>query len=147
MLRTPRPGDGACAFCEERARCWAALQERLLPAAEAAYARFLRQKKEILWSAHAEGRLFFRCLAKRDVLKALEDGVVVEAQGRTVLVFTSIRAGRAYRPLHVVLSLDAPGRATVVTVYDPRSEAWRWDASLTRRVCWCDREEVDALWA
>lgn len=147
MLRSARPGSGACLICEDRAKRWAARQERLLPAAEAAYARFLAQRRELLWSAHAEGRLLWRCLAKRDVMAAIDEGVVIEAQGRALVVFTAIRLGRAYRPLHVVLVPDGPTRATVVTLYDPRSEAWRWDASLTRRVCWCRREEVKAAWA
>lgn len=147
MVPKPRPESGACTRCEARAVFWQKLQERLLSEGEELFHRYLTSStKEILWSQHAEGRLFYRCLSKKKVLAALEDRVVIENRKEVLLIFTSIKSGREYRPVHVVLALDRPGQATVVTVCDPRSEAWRWDRTLTRRVCWCDREE-ELLWA
>lgn len=141
MVPNPRPETGACVRCAARAAVWQEVQERLLPEGEELFEQYLAAPdKEVLWSEHAEGRLFYRCLSKEKVLAALEDGVVVENQTGTLLIFTSIKYRREYRPVHIVLALDWPGEATIVTVYDPRSQVWRWDATLTRRVCWCRKE-------
>lgn len=144
------PGDGGCPRCKERARRWTQIQNKEAPVGE----------KELRWIAkhsiyiteHAQRRCVERCLADRDIYNALRDGCVIERQKTAtgnvaLLVFSSKKIAKGqYRLLHLLLVLNPREAGTVadlITVYDPKTQPWRWDATFTRRVCFCKEKATE----
>lgn len=95
-------------------------------------------------SSHALGRQVDRSIARPQIVEAVKEGWAIERRQRgdevTVTLLYHLRVSpRVYRPLHVITVFHtfSPLKWTVKTVYDPRSEAWKWSEDVQRRVCFC----------
>ena len=94
------------------------------------------------FSDHAsEDRMLERAVSQGDIRRALRDGIVIHRdpyEGREhflVLAWVPIRK-KVWQPLHIA-GYWYRGEVKVITVYDPRTEAWMWTPEFDRRVCWC----------
>jgi hypothetical protein len=123
--------------------------EPYLPQAAALQEQFLRRLATTpptaaweMW-AHAEARQVSRSIRRQDVEEVLLCGQPIEMVafgprgGRLILLGETERG----RPLHLVCEFPSPRQGAwgwrVVTVYDPRTEAWRWSPDFSRRTCRC----------
>lgn len=110
----------------------------------------MRRSSRAWWrpTGHAVRRMVERAVGRRQVEDALRFGWPIEwTRGGDgwvrILVLVWDTRGPAVRPLHVLMQYDPRNFAewTVVTVYDPRTRAWKWDAAFERRVCFCPDED------
>jgi hypothetical protein len=96
------------------------------------------------FSKHAQQRMLERAISETELRTIIFDGDIIEYHqnefGTTkMVVWGHIRiSSKKYRPLHIILKKRAnDSKYSVVTLYDPRTEAWRWDENYTKRICFC----------
>ena len=143
-LALPRP-EGWARWAAERAQVMAAR----LPQAERLHEAFLQrlaaQPPTSAWDIrlHGQERQVFRAVGRAEVEEILLCGRPIEAawvpQGGTILLLGETAAGR---PLHLACQFLSPRNQAlwvwkIATVYDPRSEAFRWSADWSQRLCRC----------
>ena len=136
----PRQGDH-CPICKDRAIKHKQIQEQWLDAGDALLQEAIAKGAEIKLSDHTNIRSVERCFSMHALISAIEAGVVIERQirkGKIVwLISSNIKLGPGkYRPVHTAVSIENDS-IYIVTVYDPRSHAWKWDNTYTERRCWC----------
>lgn len=95
-------------------------------------------------SSHALERQVDRSISRPQIVEAVKNGWAIERrqQGddiKVILLYHLRVSPRVYRPIHIVAVFNTftPIKWTVKTVYDPRSEAWKWSEDFQRRVCFC----------
>lgn len=95
-------------------------------------------------SSHALERQVDRSIAGPQIVEAIKNGWAIERRQQgdevTVTLLYHLRVSpRVYRPLHVIAVFHTLSsfKWTVKTVYDPRSEAWKWSEDFQGRVCFC----------
>lgn len=143
-LRCQDP-EGCARWAAERAQVMAA---RLSPAErlhEAFLQRLAAQPPTSAWDIrlHGHSRQVFRAVGRAEVEEILLCGRPIEAawvpQGGTILLLGETAAGR---PLHLACQFLSPRNQAlwvwkIATVYDPRSEAFRWSSDWSQRLCRC----------
>ncbi|MEC2133440.1 DUF4258 domain-containing protein [Brevibacillus centrosporus] len=143
-------GKTMCDVCKNKSESWIKKQERSLPAAEQSLEEF-REKFEIRQATlsiltHAQERQVYRSFSLGQIREAVMNGYPIQRsfhtairECRIVIMFRYKTAPRTYRPMHCVVRYfqDNPKHWEVVTVYDPRSQAWKWDSTFCQRVCFC----------
>jgi len=99
----------------------------------------------INFSDHARKRTYIRAISETQIRTVITDGEVIEYHQneygtRKILLWGNIHLAKGqYRPIHIVLKKrKGETKWSIVTVYDPRSEAWRWNESFTERICFCE---------
>lgn len=100
----------------------------------------------LVFTKHVQKRMVERAVGESEILSMIINGDPIEyyknQYGTQKITFWSnIKTGVAsYRPLHIIMkNRRGEEQWSVVTVYDPRSEAWRWDSSFTERICFCEK--------
>lgn len=121
---------------------WKNWQNDQIPAGENLHAEIIRNMDNngdfLSMSQHANRREFYRAYSSREIKTGVKHGWVIEhnPKRKTLHILHNFKVGKAtYRPIHVVLGYD--GKWKIITVYDPRSKAWKWDRSFQERVCFC----------
>lgn len=98
----------------------------------------------IKYSNHYQKRKQERLIFERDVIEVLENGGVIEktkhGDRNRILVFSYVKKGKRYRPVHVALEIQPYNTWEVVTVYCPNSQPWKWSKTLDERICFCKKE-------
>lgn len=132
--------------CAERSLLWERIQEQSAAQMELEmFQEVIEEGNAILAiSIHASGRQLDRSFSKPQIAEAVKYGWAIERRWMgeevTITVMYHLRvSARVYRPIHViaVFHKTSPNKWTVKTVYDPRSEAWKWSEDFQRRICFC----------
>jgi hypothetical protein len=90
---------------------------------------------QVVHTAHAELRVRERSISDSNILEVILHGDVIHVWNGEMLMFGYVKtAPKTYRPLHVVIRLDALS-LIVITAYDPRTQAWKWSQDYRRKVC------------
>lgn len=100
-------------------------------------------------SHHIQKRSFERVFSQMEISTILKDGDIIEywqnREEKKMLVWGNIYNKNAkvkYRPVHIVLRKNSSDdKWTVSTIYNPETMQWKWDKSLTKRICFCKVEE------
>jgi hypothetical protein len=98
------------------------------------------EKNVITLTAHAQKRCVFRAFSETiDIEKVLKNGWVIDYNPGSPTYITIMGYARQNRPMHIILGSDKTVRYwKIVTVYDPRTEEWRWSENYTKKICFCD---------
>lgn len=139
-----------CPQCKERREKWLQNQKKFIPLGEREHEAFTQAYEDgeaaFLESNHVGKRQFERAFPYRAVKEAVLNGWVIERQKTTgghtrlVIMYYFRTSHKSYRPMHVVIEFDNPFLWTFITVYDPRSQAWKWDEELQKRICFCNKQ-------
>lgn len=132
--------------CAQRAESWAHYQQENLSRGEELLEelREMRssQKGWIRNTIHEEKRKTDRCISETEIRHLIDrdawpfeyyNGHGVEKLG----LIGFLKFGKSYRPIHIILKRNVGERWYIVTVYDPRSENFRWADNYQLRVCFC----------
>lgn len=143
-----------CKVCQLRSHEHAATQARWVPVGERELRAFRSAapgERRLLVRYHADRRQVLRCISDRDIVRVVMTGQVIEryrhgAEIRMLLrADLPLRSGRR-RFIHVAVALPCRSLVwAVTTVYDPSIWSWRWDATYSRRTCWCTNDEEEIL--
>ena len=140
----PQQGE-YCPICKDRAERFHKHQQRWLDEGDTLLQAAIRNKAKIKIRSHTHIRSTERCFNRAVLIPAIESGYVIERQvhegNRIVwIVSSSIKIGACkYRPIHFAISFE-DNVMYVITIYDPRSHAWKWDKTFSKRLCWCQNE-------
>lgn len=100
-------------------------------------------------SSHAQERMYEKAFSKFDLRIVILEGDPIEYYQNSfgtqkIALWGNVQVGRkSYRPLHIILKKGrGQGKWSVVTVYDPRNKAWRWNNSFTERICFCPENNI-----
>lgn len=140
--------------CTAKAARHREFQDTHLPEAEKVLRRFgeMRRSSRAWWrpTGHAARRMVERAVGRRQVEDAFRFGWPIEWTREDdgwvrILVLVWDTRGAMIRPLHVLMQYDPRCFVewTVVTVYDPRTQGWKWDAAFEHRVCFCADHEAE----
>lgn len=89
---------------------------------------------KITYRIHAIQRMFERSVSAEDVRFVLERGKTIEAYEDKDYPGRLLLAGRAKRPLHVVVADNsADDEAIIVTAYEPDDQYWQPGFKRRRR--------------
>lgn len=140
------PPKGECAICKEKAERHEAYQTRWLDKGDSLLSEALKAGKKIRASLHSRERGTLRCFSDSEIAKAIRNGYVIERQKDLTdivwLISSNIKTGeKKYRPIHAAVIIGED--IFVKTAYDPRSKAWKWDSTYSKRVCWCENTEYE----
>ena len=95
-------------------------------------------KTVLTMTEHAHKRCVYRAVSTVDVVKVFKEGQAIEYSPGKSMCITLMGYTRENRPIHIVLASVADKKDwKIVTVYDPRTEAWRWEENYTKKVCFC----------
>lgn len=141
----------SCSSCAEKASKHARIMNKNLEKYEKWLESFQVALEEgdakVLMTHHESKREVYRAFSRNSVLNAIKNGWAIEgySKGNGVYDFTILyhlqTAPKTYRPVHVCCSLDSKAnKLYVMTVYDPRSHAWKWSKTYDARVCFCNKE-------
>ncbi|MED0738789.1 hypothetical protein [Aneurinibacillus thermoaerophilus] len=139
----PIPRTEGCEVCKARAERESKMQEKRMNEADNWYQYFLRSSIEI--KHHANLRCKQRAISMIKLKGSLEDGLPISLHRKPngdihMVIFTSYKEGTVYRPLHICVAITAGRKCIVKTIYDPRSQPYKWNASYTKRICWCKED-------
>lgn len=127
--------------CKRKYMNWKPTQENSIQIGEEILEKIVKNMErgiDLTFSNHADKRSLFRSFSINDVREAILNGWVIEydEKRKTILVLYNIKvAAGKYRPIHVVIGFNE--KAKIVTCYDPRSKAWKWDKNFQERNCFC----------
>ncbi|MFT9486774.1 MAG: DUF4258 domain-containing protein [Tepidibacillus sp.] len=143
--KTPHQG-GYCEKCATKAQKYKKVQENRIDQADGIYEKIIRDPAfQRVLTRHANKRMLDRAISTQVLINSLDDGLPIEmytVDGEVhLLIFTAIKEEKKYRPLHIAIKVEKNQKYSIKTIYDPRSQAWKWDESLTQRVCWCKKED------
>ncbi|MDP5276174.1 DUF4258 domain-containing protein [Chengkuizengella axinellae] len=99
---------------------------------------------DISFARHAAVRGLERSFNNKHILEALLNGFVMEyyyeAKSKQyqclICYFLKLSPG-VYRPVHIAVQMQSNDHLFVKTVYDPRSNPWKWNENFTNRICVC----------
>ncbi|MFD1362762.1 DUF4258 domain-containing protein [Lentibacillus salinarum] len=129
--------------CHKKHTQWKEWQERIILEGEEIHEEIIRDMDEngtpLSMSKHGGKRELYRAFSPTEINNAVRNGWVIEYSPKrmTLHILHHFKVGKgSYRPIHVVIGYKE--KLKVVTVYDPRSKAWKWDRNYQERVCFCN---------
>ena len=137
-----------CPICKDRAEKFHKYQEQWVNKGDALLKKALANNLDISTGYHSNIRKVERCFSKKDIVAAIEAGYVIERQkhhhgGIVWLINSNIKiTQKKYRPIHIAVSFQED-YIKVITIYDPRTHAWKWNKNYSRRLCWCQNKKKE----
>ncbi|MBM7715368.1 hypothetical protein JOC94_002355 [Bacillus thermophilus] len=135
--------------CKRKRERWEELQQRFCPLGQKELDRFLEKikkgKAKVVFDKHFQKRSLERSVSEIDVKEIISYGWVIErnktTKSKSIVLLGYV--GRNFRPLHVVFDMVSDDLWVVVTAYNPKSHAWKWNDRFNKRICFCNPEDVE----
>ena len=131
--------------CQRRSAYWQqGSQAATIDEARSLHVLALTHNWNFRLTRHSYARELQRAVSKPQLVRCIKTGTLIQTrmdrgQRRTLFLSTLVSPSGTVQPIHFVLEYFPENKVVeVVTIYDPRSKGWMWNAEFTNKVCFCD---------